>query len=292
MSSPAGGGFPGRTEVAPTCYRHPDRETYIACQRCGRPICPDCMRPASVGFQCPQCVAEGNATVRQPRTTLGGRLRGSGTPVTYVLIALCVLVFLGEQVDGNLQYRFDMLGYAFTPVGLGGVAAGQPYRLLTAIFLHESIVHIGLNMLSLYFVGRPVEAAQGRSRYLAVFFVGGLAGSAAAYLASPRQLSLGASGAIFAVFGTLIVVARKVGADLRGMIGILAINLFFSFADKGISWQAHIGGLVAGLLMGIAFVAAPRRHRTLVQVAGIVVVLAIVIVIVVARTANLGGTLT
>ena len=204
---PGGGVSAARPDVAPTCYRHPDRETYIACQRCGRPICPDCMRPASVGFQCPQCVAEGNATVRQPRTNLGARVRGSGTPVTYALIALCVLVFLGEQVDSGLQLRFDMLGYAYIPsLGItGGVAAGQPYRLLTAIFLHESIIHIGLNMVSLYFVGRPIETALGRSRYLAVFFVGGLAGSAAAYLASPNQLSLGASGAIEAALCWMVL---------------------------------------------------------------------------------------
>lgn len=280
----AGGQVPDRsTGAPPTCYRHPGRETYISCQRCGRPICPDCMRPASVGFQCPQCVAEGNATVRQPRTVLGGRVRGPGTPVTYGIIALCVLIYLGQQLDPSITERFFLYGYA--------VAGGQPYRLLTAVFLHESYLHVGLNMLSLYFVGRPIEAALGRVRYLGVFLVGGLAGSAAAYvLADPGEPSLGASGAIFAVFGTLIVVARRVGADLRGMIGILVLNLALSFTG-GISWQAHIGGLVAGLLLGLVLVRAPQRHRSLVQAAGFAVVLALVVVAVLARTADLGGSI-
>lgn len=287
MSWPSNPQAPAQTGAPPTCYRHPGRETYVSCQRCGRPICPDCMQPASVGFHCPQCVAEGSATVRAPRSALGARLR-AGTPVTYGLIALCVLVYLGQRVDPGLTGRFFLYGGA---PGSGGVAGGQPYRLLTAVFLHESLLHIGFNMMSLWFIGRPLESALGRARYLGVFVVGGLAGSATAYwLTDPAQPSLGASGAVFALFGTLLVIARSVHADLRSMIGILVLNLVFSFTG-GISWQAHVGGLVAGLLLGLVLVRAPRGRRAAVTVGAFVVVLVVLAVAVATRTADLGGSL-
>lgn len=289
MSWPADPGTAATTEAPPTCYRHPGRETYIACQRCGRHICPECMRPAAVGFQCPECVAEGAASVRRPRSETVRRLRSSGTPVTYGLMALCVLVYLGQVVHPAITARYELFAGPFAPP-YGGVAGGQWYRLVTAIFLHQSVIHIGVNMMSLYFVGRPLEISLGRVRFLAVFFIGGLGGSAAAYVLSPQAPTIGASGAIFAVFGTLIVVARKVGADLRGMIGILVLNLVLSFSGN-ISWQAHIGGLVSGLLMGLALVRTRGRHSTLIQAAGVAAVFVIVVVAVVAKTAQLGGSL-
>ncbi len=289
MSWPADPQTRAEPVAPPTCYRHPGRETYVSCQRCGRPICPDCMRPASVGFQCPECVAEGAATVRAPRSALGARLRGDGTPVTYGLIALCVVAYLLQRLDPTITGDYFLYGGG---PGVGGVAGGQPYRLLTAVFLHESIIHIGFNMVSLYFVGRPLEVALGRARFLAVFFVGGLAGSVAAYvLAAPDSPSLGASGAIFALFGAFLVVARSIGGDVRSMLGILVVNLVYSFAVPGISWQAHVGGLVAGLLLGLVLVRAPRAHRVPVTVAAVVVLLAVLAVAVVARTSDLGGSL-
>lgn len=288
MSWPADPQTRAEPVAPPTCYRHPGRETYVSCQRCGRPICPDCMRPASVGFQCPECVAEGAATVRAPRSALGAKLRGDGTPLTYGLIALCVVAYLLQRLHPAVTGDYFLYGGGR---GSGGVAGGQPYRLLTSIFLHESLIHIGFNMVSLYFVGRPLEIALGRARYLTVFFVGGLAGSVAAYvLAAPDAASLGASGAIFALFGTFLVVARSMGGDLRSMLGILVVNLVFSFTG-GISWQAHIGGLVAGLLLGLVLVRAPRAHRVPVTVAAVVVLLAVLAVAVVARTSDLGGSL-
>ena len=164
------------------------------------------------------------------------------------------------------------------------------------MFLHESIYHIGFNMLSLYFVGRPLEMVIGRARFLTIFLVGGVAGDVLAFCLTPLNVpTLGASGAIFAVFGTLIVVARRAGMNLRGMIGILVLNLVFSFSGgltgTAISWQAHIGGLVAGVLLGLVLVRARGRHGTVLQVASIAAVLVIIVVAVLARTADLGGSL-
>jgi membrane associated rhomboid family serine protease len=169
-----------------------------------------------------------------------------------------------------------------------GVAEGQWYRLLTAMFLHGSIVHIVFNMLSLWWVGGPLEAALGRVRYLALYFVSGLAGSALSYaLAAANQPSLGASGAIFGLFGATAVLMRRLNYDMRPVLALLAINLVFTFGWSNIAWQAHIGGLVAGVAVGYAMVHAPRERRSLVQYGACALVLAVVVVMTLVRTGQL-----
>ena len=296
--SPQGPQNPGPYEAreTPVCYRHPDRETGIRCTRCERPICPECMVNASVGFQCPECVRTGSGTghapaASRPRTLAGGTVTADPRLLTKVLIGVNLAAFLAQQSVGDrLTDRFELLGQAYVPLlgSVEGIAQGQWYRLLTAMFLHGSYIHILFNMLSLWWIGGPLEAALGRARYLALYFVSGLAGSALTYLiAAPNQPSLGASGAIFGLFGATAVLMRRLRYDMRPVIALLVINLIFTFGWSNIAWQAHIGGLVGGVVVGYAMVHAPSRRRTLVQYGACAVVLAVVVVLTLVRTAQL-----
>ncbi|MGW4172990.1 rhomboid family intramembrane serine protease [Streptomyces chartreusis] len=280
----------------PGCYRHPDRETGIRCTRCERPICPECMVSASVGFQCPDCVRGGSGTghapsAAQPRTIAGGTVVADPRLVTKILIGICLAVFLVQlSVGDRFTDSFTLLGQAYVPVlgEVGGVAEGQWYRMLTSMFLHGGYVHILFNVLSLWWIGGPLEAALGRARYITLYFVSGLAGSALTYLvAAANQPSLGASGAIFGLFGATAVLMRRLQYDMRPIIALLVINLIFTFGWGNIAWQAHIGGLVAGVVIGYAMVHAPRERRALVQYGTCALVLAVVVLMTVLRTLQL-----
>ncbi|MFF8591735.1 rhomboid family intramembrane serine protease [Streptomyces sp. NPDC015220] len=286
---------PQGAQGLPTCYRHPDRETGIRCVRCERPICPECMVNASVGFQCPECVRGGSGTghapaASRPRTLAGGTMATDPRLLTKILIGLNLAVFIAIRVHPALLDRLVLVGSwppaPFTPTS--GVAQGEWYRLVTSMFAHQEIWHILFNMLSLWWIGGPLEAALGRVRYLALYLVSGLAGGALTYLlASPSQASLGASGAIFGLFGATAVLMRRLRYDMRPVIALLVINLVFTFGWGNIAWQAHIGGLVAGVLVGYAMVHAPRERRSLVQYGTCALVLAAVVVMTVLRTTQL-----
>lgn len=294
MDQPAGS--PQDAQSLPVCYRHPDRETGIRCTRCERPICPECMVNASVGFQCPNCVRTGSGTghapsASQPRTLAGGTLTADPRLFTKILIGINLAIFIAVQTSDALLNDLVLLGAwppaPYTPTQ--GVAGGEWYRLVTSMFTHEAPWHIGFNMLSLWWLGGPLETALGRARYLTVYFVSGLAGSALAYLlAAPNTATLGASGAIFGLFGATAVLMRRLNYDMRPIIVLLVINLIFTFSPGfNISWQAHIGGLVAGVITGYAMVHAPRQHRALIQYGTCALVLAVVILLTVLRTAQL-----
>ncbi|GHH82521.1 rhomboid family intramembrane serine protease [Streptomyces capitiformicae] len=291
---------PGSSQDAqslPTCYRHPDRETGIRCTRCERPICPECMVSASVGFQCPECVRNGSGTghapsASQPRTLAGGTVAADPRLLTKLLVGVNLLVFLVQLSLGDrFTDRFDLIGRAWVPelgTTLQGVAEGQWYRLLTSMFLHGSVMHIAFNMLSLWWIGGPLEAALGRGRYLALYFISGFAGSALTYLlAEPNQASLGASGAIFGLFGATAVLMRRLKYDMRPVIILLVINLVITFGWSSIAWQAHVGGLVGGVLIGYAMVHAPRDRRGLIQYGVCALVMVAVVVMTLVRTAQL-----
>ncbi|MFD9004918.1 rhomboid family intramembrane serine protease [Streptomyces sp. NPDC059582] len=280
----------------PGCYRHPDRETGIRCTRCERPICPECMVSASVGFQCPDCVRDGGGggappADSRPRTIAGGTIAADPRLVTKLLIGVNLALFLVQlSVGDRFTDRFELIGrwYFGASGSWEGVAEGQWYRLLTAMFLHGGYIHLLFNMLSLWWIGGPLEAALGRARYLALYFVSGLAGSALTYLlANPGQPSLGASGAIFGLFGAMAVLMRRLNYDMRPVVALLVINLIFTFGWPNIAWQAHIGGLVAGVLVGYAMVHAPRERRTLVQYGTCGLVLAVIVGMTLLRTAQL-----
>jgi membrane associated rhomboid family serine protease len=273
----------------PTCYRHPDRETYIRCSRCDRPICPNCMTSAAVGFQCPECVAEGARSVRTPTTIAGGRLVSTDGLVTKIIIAINVVVFVLQQIQATLTQRFAMLGLAVDGNGHWiGVAAGQYYRLMSAAFLHENVLHIGTNMLALYFVGPPVERSLGRARYIVLYLLAALGGSVASYMwGPPNVLGVGASGAIFGVFGALLIITRRIGADISGILVLIGINLALSFSIPGIDWRAHIGGLIVGSIVAAGFVFAPRGQRMFVQTGVCVLMLALLVGMTAYRTSDL-----
>ncbi|MEV5683625.1 rhomboid family intramembrane serine protease [Streptomyces sp. NPDC052164] len=296
---PADQGPSGDSGGAPTCYRHPDRETGIRCTRCDRPICTECMVNASVGFQCPDCVRQGSGTghhpaANQPRTLAGGRVAADPRLVTKVLLGINLAVFVAVWVTGRSWLVDDLmlLGRAWDPSpppgSIEGVAEGQWYRLVTSMFLHQEVWHIAFNMLGLWWLGGPLEAALGRGRYLALYLLSGLAGSALTYwIAAPNQGSLGASGAIFGLLGATAVMMRRMNYDMRPVLVLLALNLLFTFTWGGIAWEAHVGGLVAGTLIAIGMVHAPRERRTAVQYGTCALVLVAILGIVLARTAAL-----
>ncbi|MFG2587782.1 rhomboid family intramembrane serine protease [Streptomyces sp. NPDC048438] len=282
----------------PTCYRHPGRETGIRCTRCERPICTDCMIEASVGFHCPECVRQESGTghhpaANRPRTLAGGSVAADPRLVTKILLAINLAVFIAVSVGGrSLLDDLLLFGRAYSgdpSAGIEGVAEGQWYRLVTSMFLHQEVWHIAFNMLGLWWLGGPLEAALGRARYLALYLLSGLAGSALTYaVADPGQGSLGASGAVFGLLGATAVLMRRMNYDMRPVIALLVVNLIFTFNPwGGIAWQAHVGGLVAGALIAIAMVHAPRERRNLVQYGACGLVLVAVVVTVLVRTAVL-----
>jgi membrane associated rhomboid family serine protease len=282
---------PGGDEPA-TCYRHPAREAHVRCTRCNRRICPDCMIDASVGFQCPECVQEGNKGVRQARTTFGGRVGGNDGIVTKVLIGINVVVFFLQQASTSFENHLVLVGNAFD-ISTGqqvGVADGEYYRLLTAAFMHGGFLHIAFNMYALYLFGPPLESALGRGRYLALYLLSALGGSAASYsFNAPNQASLGASGAVFGLLGAFFIVNRKFGRDNSGLLVLVAINLALAFLPGfgNIDWHAHVGGLITGALVASAMVYAPRNKRNVVQALGCVVVLLLIVAAIAWRTSQL-----
>jgi membrane associated rhomboid family serine protease len=277
-----------------TCYRHPDRLTGAHCTRCGRPVCTECMVEAPVGHHCPTCVKEDNKGVRQPNWRSGTiQLGGRVTPMVTVLIALNVVIYLvtSRQLNANIV-RFGELGSALDANGrLIGVAHDQYYRLITNAFLHVSLAHLLFNMFALLLVGSPVEAALGRARFLILFLLAGLGGAVASYVFnSPVVPSVGASGAIFGVFGAFFVIARSRRADTSGILVLIGINLIFSFTDSQIDWRAHVGGLVVGAAVAGIFILAERRfpkQRWVVEALGCAAILFLLVALVSVRTQNL-----
>ncbi|MFF8367631.1 rhomboid family intramembrane serine protease [Streptomyces lydicus] len=280
------------------CYRHPDRPTGVRCTRCDRPICPDCMVSASVGFQCQECVRGGSGTghapqATVPRTIAGGTIAADPRLVTKILLGLNAAVFLAVLASGaELVDRLDLLGLAFDPnrYQLVGVAEGEWYRLVTAMFLHQQVPHIAFNMLSLWWLGPPLEAALGRLRFTALYLISGLGGSALSYLlAAQNQPSLGASGAIFGLLGATAVLLRRLNYDMKPVLILLGLNLAFTFLWPNIAWQAHVGGLVVGAAVAFGMVHAPRDRRTVVHVATCVLALLAIGAVVWVRTLQLVG---
>jgi membrane associated rhomboid family serine protease len=287
---------PGQ-ESPPTCYRHPDRETWVSCVRCGRHACPDCLREAAVGQQCVDCVRGAGQTSRPARTVFGGRPSRTAV-VTWTLMAVNIVLYLIELARPSLASDWWMLGYARNYQGgpPQGVAAGQWYRLITSAFLPGTgslgILDIAFNMWALYIVGPGLEQLLGRVRYLAVYLLSAVGGSVLFYYLVPEnQPALGASGAIFGLFGAWFVVSRRLNLDSRGIVMLIAINLALSFIYRStIAWQDHVGGLITGAVLTAAYVYAPRsprKNQLAVQVVATVAVIVLLAVAVVIRNGQL-----
>jgi membrane associated rhomboid family serine protease len=275
--------------VAPRCYRHPDRETWVSCTRCERPICPDCLRPAAVGFQCPHCVAEGVSTVRRPKSPYGGRIAERPGLVTVVLGVLNMAAFAVTALTSPGGLTVNSASRLFSQLVLVPVrvAEGEYWRLLTAAFLHVGPLHLIVNLLALFVVGPSLERVFGTWRYLAVYLLGALGGSVAVYLFDdPGRAVAGASGAIYGLFAATLVVLRSLGLDARFMLLAIGLNFAVSFAP-GISLLGHLGGFLAGGLAALALVHAPKSARTPVQILGLGGLLAVLIALVLVRTSAL-----
>ena len=255
------------------------------------------MRQASVGFHCPECVAEGQAGIRKARTPYGGAVRSRGDLVTKALIGVNVAIFLVIQLTGRgtsaLLVQLAMLGrddYAATAGVAAGVADGGYWRLLTSVFVHAEALHLLFNMVALWVFGPMLESLLGRLRFIALYLVCGLAGSVAVYLlTAPRAFTVGASGAVFGLLGAALVVSLRRGYDVRWLLGLLAINAVFSLLGPRISWQGHLGGLLGGLALGGAIAYAPKMRRNGAQWLAFAAVLGLCLVAVVWRTAALHG---
>jgi len=243
--------------MAETCYRHPDRETNVACSRCARPICPDCMTPSPVGMRCPECAGE-----RSKSTTV--RFGARDTPyATYALLALNVIAFVAEIGGGGGAASLEGGGELVSDGGLFGpaVADGQWYRVVTSGFLHAGPLHLFLNMFVLYILGGLLEPALGPARLVGIYFVGLLGGSVGALLLTPDELTVGASGAIYGLLAAAFLIARDRGIEqLSSQIGIwIVINLVFTFSIPGISIGGHLGGLAGGAAAAALVLVVERR---------------------------------
>jgi len=230
------------------CYRHPGRVSYVLCQRCAKTVCGDCQIPAAVGVHCPECHVPQSATMAPGSRRAAGtgriaRLTG-GSVATMSLLATIALVYAGQWLSGGLVT--SLLLY-WPPLTLT-----EPWRMLSALFVHSerSLFHILFNGYSLWVLGMVLERLLGASRFLALFFTAGLGGSLAVLWLAPGQAVIGASGAIFGLFGTLLVIQRNFGGTNPQLLIVLVLNLILGFVVPGISWQAHIGGLVVGILLG------------------------------------------
>ena len=291
---------PTGQDTPPTCYRHPGRETWVSCVRCGRHACPDCLRDAAVGQQCVDCVrgatGQGGQGARAARTVFGGRPSRSAT-VTWTLVAINVLVFLAEVARPSLLYDLGMISSPVgTPAGVqSGVAGGQWYRLITSAFTAPGtsigglgLLDIAFNLWALFIVGPELERLLGKIRYLAVYLLSAVGGSLMYYYLVPIGLAAGASGAIYGLFGAWFVVIRRLRLDSRGIVLLIAINLGFSFYyHSTIAWQDHIGGLVTGALLTAAYAYAPRKNRMAFQVAATVLLVVLMVIAGVIRTGQL-----
>ncbi|MFR9753353.1 rhomboid family intramembrane serine protease [Nocardia sp. 004] len=242
---------------APTCVRHPNRPTGLACTRCGRPSCAECLRPAAVGQHCVDCLRQDQRSARPVRTVAGAPAgRVSAPLITYALIVINVVIYLITAAQaGSLtenQYSalfFDWVLYA--PV----VAQGEWWRVLGSGFLHYGPLHLLLNMFALYIVGRDAELVLGPLRYLAVYLVSLLGGAAGVMVFAQNNPTAGASGAVYGLFGAITVILIRLRRNPNSMLILIGINVFISFSLPGISLWGHLGGLAAGTAaaLGILF---------------------------------------
>lgn len=263
------------------CYAHTDTPTGLRCSRCGRPICGRCAIPASVGQHCPECVAEARKSTRKVSPAMR-----AAAPVVVGLVAVNVVVFLGQRLVPGLTADF-----AAVP---SEIADGEWWRLLTAMFLHSPtfIFHILFNMLVLWVYGPQVEQRFGTARFLALYFIAGFVASASSYAFGSGAASLGASGAIFGVVGILLALfynrrdSAMVRDSMRGLLTFVGINLAIGFIAPGIDYIAHIGGLAAGVLLGVGFDRVRGRGAFGVQIATAAVMIAIGIVLVAVKTSS------
>ncbi|MBW4719490.1 rhomboid family intramembrane serine protease [Saccharothrix obliqua] len=286
MNSPVA---PGDPVGAAACPRHPDRATGLRCTRCERPACPECLREASVGYQCVDCVAEAQRTTRRGKTFVGAEFAPKPL-VTPILIGLNALLFLISAVQAGSVLNNErsplFVDLVLWPLG---IYYGEWWRLVTSGFLHFGPAHLALNMIALYVLGRDLEPVFGRVRFLAVYLVSLLGGGVAVYLFGALNAPVaGASGAVYGLMGSLLVAVLRLRLNPGSALGVIALNLVISFTLPGISLLGHLGGLVIGAAVTAGLVYAPAQRRDLWQASAVVGAFVLLIVIALVRTAQLG----
>lgn len=244
--------------TTPVCPRHPDRVTYVRCQRCNRPTCGDCQRPAAVGFHCVDCVRQAAGTAPQVRTIFGGVNRGAVPVVVYTLIAINIVSYVLQHVLDT--WTIDLLFYPY-----GGYF--DQWRFITGAFLHSesSPLHIAFNMYALWIVGVPLERMLGRLRLVTLYLVSAVGGHVMVLLFATGTDwvtgVVGASGAVFGLFGAILIVLKRLKVDYRGILATIVINTVIGFTVPGISWEGHLGGLLTGLGLTVILTRVPREKQ-------------------------------
>jgi membrane associated rhomboid family serine protease len=273
-----------------SCYRHPDRQSFVLCQRCGRTICGECQTPGAVGVVCPECMKEQRAAA--PRRTGFFSRSGERPVVTYTLIAVTAFVFLLQLIPGlDVTRSLLYAGVYSTPL------AFEPWRMFTTVFVHSQgfIFHIALNTYSLWLFGQALEPMLGRARFLLLYLISGFAGSLGVlFLTDGTTPVVGASGAIFGLMGAFLVIQRKRGGNMNGLLVLVGINLVIGFIPGlNVAWQAHLGGLIGGALTGLIYYETRRlkhkRRQTLLIVALCVLLVALSLVPYVLAMSALSG---
>lgn len=288
-TSPPSGEPTGARPGLPACVRHPDRATGLRCVRCDRPACPACLREASVGHQCVDCVNEGQATVRRSRTAVGAEVSQT-IVVTPVLIALNVLMFAitavqaRSLVDNQLSPLFGDF-VMWTRAVAGG---DEWWRLATSGFLHYGPGHLALNMIALYVLGRFLEPQFGKLRFLALYVLSLFGGSVAVYLFGDIDDGVaGASGAVYGLMGAMLVAVLKFKLNASSALVVIGLNLVLSVTLPGISLLGHLGGLVIGAAVAAGMAYAPQEKRANWQAAVVVGAFVLLVVMTVVRTGQL-----
>lgn len=276
------------------CYRHPDRQSFVLCQRCMRTICPECQTQAPVGVICPECMNAERKNRTPAQKKAARRWRGGGSTmavarsgrpiVTYILLAVTSFIGLVQLIpgmDGPITQALAFYAPYLYPHLFG--AGFEPWRLLSVLFVHSGFIHLALNMLALWMLGQSLEPMLGRARFLALYLISGLGGSVMVACLAPLNPTVGASGAIFGLLASLLIIGRHIGANVTGILVILGINFAFGFFVGGISWQAHLGGAIVGALVALILVKTKRREQRIWQIvllAALVVLLIVVVAVV------------
>jgi membrane associated rhomboid family serine protease len=278
MSETAPGGSAPEAETS-VCYRHGDRRSFVRCQRCARVICGECQSTAAVGFHCPDCRASARASAPRQRSGLTRAFHSrSRTPVvTYSILALTVFVFVLQQISSGAVTQALLYWPPLTTV--------EPWRMLTTALVHSerSLFHILFNMYSLWILGPLIEGLIGRGRFLALYVLSAFGGSVAVLYLAPEQAVVGASGAIFGMLGAFFIIQRGIGGQSVQLVVLIALNLAIGFVVPGISWQAHIGGLVVGGLVALILVRTRRLDQRVAQRLFLGAVAAALVIVTIAR---------
>jgi membrane associated rhomboid family serine protease len=271
------------------CYRHPDRQSFVLCQRCLRTICPECQTQAPVGVICPECLATGRkeqqetqasrqaSMKRMPRARTSTLQALDTRPLaTYWLIGITAVVFFAQQLLPSLQTWLVFYAPYLYPELTGHF---EPWRPITMMFVHSGWIHVGLNMLTLWMIGRILEPLIGHGRFVAAYLISGLGGAVGVALLAFDTPVVGASGAIFGLFGALLVIGRHIGADVAGIAVVIAINLVIGFLPgMGVAWQAHVGGLVTGAAVGLVLARTRASRQRRLQVALLALIVLVLLV--------------